>query len=179
MDMMESFTASTALMGGFSFLATVFAMMVVASKSAVTSAFSLVMVIFNVAAIFAIQGAHFVAAVQILVYAGAIVVLFIFVIMLLNIDIVQADKKKNKLMLSLAGIGTGALFFNLFYALSKGGTSFNKGIFSQLYQESSGGNFQLLSELLFSRYVFTFELVGMLLLTAIVGAMVLAKKKVD
>src|SRR3990167_4882476 len=91
------------LFGIFAFLALMFAVLVISFKNPVSSDFSLVMVLFNVAAIFAMQEAHFAAVIQVLVYAGAIAVLFVFVIMLLNIDVVPLDFPRKRASYGIAG----------------------------------------------------------------------------
>ena len=79
----------------FASLALLFSLNVIVNRNPVTSAFSLVLVFFSFAAIYALFGAHLVAAMQILVYAGAIMVLFVFVIMLLNADVKTFDLGKT------------------------------------------------------------------------------------
>lgn len=176
----ESFwTMPQILFSVFSFLAVLFAVFTIGSKSPVASAFSLVMVLFNVAAIFAIQEAHFAAAIQILVYAGAIMVLFLFVVMLLNIESVPLDFPMSKLRYGMAALGSVSFFGVLLFAIAKGGTSFELGGLTTTAIANSGGNIRLISQRMFSGYLFTFEIVAMLLLLAVVGAIVLAKRKVD
>ncbi len=176
----ESFwTMPQILFSVFSFLAVLFAVLTIGSRSPVASAFSLVMVLFNVAAIFAIQEAHFAAAIQILVYAGAIMVLFLFVVMLLNIENVPLDFPLSKFRYVVASAASISFFGVLLYAITRGSTSFEVGGMTPEVIANSGGNIRLISERLFSGYLFTFEIVAMLLLLAVVGAIVLAKRKVD
>jgi NADH-quinone oxidoreductase subunit J len=163
----------------FSFLAILFSILVVSFKNPVSSAFSLVMVLFNVAAVFAIQDAHFAAAVQILVYAGAIAVLFVFVIMLLNIDVVPLDFPKAKLQYWLAGAISVTFFLVACFVIVRGGSSSFVGPFTAEAVENAGGNIKLISQRMFTGYLFSFELVALLLTLAIVGSIVLAKRKVD
>lgn len=163
----------------FSFLAVLFAVLTIGSRSPVSSAFSLVMVLFNVAAIFAIQEAHFAAAIQILVYAGAIMVLFLFVVMLLNIDVVPLDFPRSNVKFAIAGLGSLSFFLVLLFTFSKGSTSFEVGRMTSEVVANSGGNIRLISQRMFSGYLFTFEIVAVLLLLAVVGAIVLAKRKID
>ena len=81
----------------FCVLAIVSSIAVVTLRNPVSAAFSLILVLLNVAGIFAMQEAYFIAAVQILVYAGAIMVLFIFVIMLLSIERVEIDMPESRI----------------------------------------------------------------------------------
>ena len=163
----------------FAALAIAFSLLVVVNRNPVSSAFSLVVVFFNFAAIYAILGAHLLAAMQILVYAGAIMVLFIFVIMLLNADSPSFDSDRIKpffkFTTGLIMLGFLALFF---YAFGKTGDGFPlSGPFTQEAIENSGGNTRVLSEVLFSEYLLPFELTSILLLAAVVGAVAIAKRK--
>jgi NADH-quinone oxidoreductase subunit J len=176
---MMQFNFPQVIYGIFCFLAIFFAVGVVAFKNPVSSAFSLISVLISVAAIFAMQEAHFVAAVQILVYAGAIMVLFVFVIMLLNIEYVALDFPNSKTLIG-ASVLMGILFFALiFVSLTQGGGSSVQGPFTVEAIQGHGGNIKVVSEVMFSDYVLPFELMGVLLLLAVVGAIVLAKRKVE
>ncbi len=163
----------------FCFLAVLFAVFTVGSRSPVASAFSLVMVLFNVAAIFAIQEAHFAAAIQILVYAGAIMVLFLFVVMLLNIESVPLDFPRSSFRYVLAGLGSLSFFGVILFVVAEGQSSLETDGYTPEMIANSGGNIRLISQRMFSGYLFTFEIIAMLLLLAVVGAIVLAKRKVD
>lgn len=179
--MPEFFTANLApfLYGLFSVLAVASAVGVIALRNPVSSAFSLILVLLNVAAIFAMQEAHFAAAVQILVYAGAIMVLFVFVIMLLSIERVEFDFPRSKLMIA-ASLTTALAFFVLAeFCFRRGGSALEKGPHTLEAIAASGGNIRVVSEVMFSDYILPFELVACLLLMAVVGAIVLAKRKVE
>src|SRR5437868_4599298 len=90
----------------FSGLAIACSLFVILKKNPVSSAFSLVMVFFSFAGIYAMLDAHLIAALQVFVYAGAIMVLFVFVIMLLNADVPSLDLSKSPFLLR---VGIGAL----------------------------------------------------------------------
>src|SRR6186713_3124192 len=95
----------------FGGLAIACSMMVVLKKNPVASAFSLVLVFFSFAGIYALLDAHLIAALQVLVYAGAIMVLFVFVIMLLNADIPSFDMGRSHVGLrAIAGVLSALLF---------------------------------------------------------------------
>jgi NADH-quinone oxidoreductase subunit J len=162
----------------FCVLAIVSSLAVVTLKNPVSAAFSLILVLLNVAGIFAMQEAYFVAAVQILVYAGAIMVLFIFVIMLLSIEKVDLDLPENKVFWGVP-IASGFLFFLLMGAVLAKGTNASPGQFTTQAIEAAGGNVRVISEVMFSDYTLPFLTMGMLLSIAIVGAVVLAKRRVD
>lgn len=147
------------------------ALMVVASKNPISSAFSLILSFFAIAALYAMLNAHFLAIIQILVYAGAIMVLFIFVIMLLNLQPHEWGEK------DFSGI------FKTFVAVA---IALLVGIFSlafrQLHQVAPpvGNNFGTITDignLLFTKYGFPFELTSVLLLVALIGGVVLAKRE--
>jgi NADH-quinone oxidoreductase subunit J len=147
---------------------------VVLRRHPVHAALSLVQTLFGVAVLFVAQGAHFLAAVQIIVYAGAIVVLFLFVIMLLGVDSSE-DLKVDPLTAQrpLAVVAAVSLFGLVVAAVRRGATG----------QSSLGGklsdpqpNVNLLAKSLFTDYVFAFELTSVLLVIAVVGAVVLARR---
>lgn len=150
---------------------------VIASKNPVHAALSLVATLFGVAILFILQEAHFLAAVQVIVYAGAIVVLFLFVIMLLGVD-----KTENLRVEPLVGqrpiavlAGVAILGFSLVALLSAGDTA--TGLRSgsgPLVTEDP--NVNTLARVLFTDYVFAFEITAILLTIAVIGAVVLAQR---
>jgi NADH-quinone oxidoreductase subunit J len=161
----------------FAGLAIACALMVVLKKNPVSSAFSLVLVFFSFAGIYALLDAHLIAALQVLVYAGAIMVLFIFVIMLLNADAPSFDMGRSHIAMKIAApIGSLvllALFVSVFRSASV--TALPTAV-TVAQVEAAGGNSRVLSELLFSEYVLPFELTSVLLLCAIVGSVAIAKR---
>jgi NADH-quinone oxidoreductase subunit J len=165
----------------FAGMAIGFSLMVVLKKNPVASAFSLVMVFFCFAAIYAMQGAHLLAALQILVYAGAIMVLFVFVIMLLNADAPSLDMGRTGLP---ARIVAGALCAGL-VALCAAAfrhsplTAVPKGPYNDEFIAQAGGNTQVISRLLFSEWILPFEAVGLLLLAGLIGSVAIAKRKLS
>ncbi len=163
----------------FSTLAIAFSILVVAGKNPINSAFSLVLVFFCVAADYALMHAHLIATLQILVYAGAIMVLFVFVIMLLNTDAKNLAVTKNKFFQGSAGILCASLFGMFYYCVQNGTFNVAKGTFTSENVDSLGGNTQVLSQLLFSDYALPFELTSILLLVGIAGSVSLAKRKLE
>jgi NADH-quinone oxidoreductase subunit J len=147
---------------------------VVLSNHPVHSALMLVMTLFGIAVLFVAQEAHFLAAVQVIVYAGAIVVLFLFVIMLLGVDrsenLGSEPLKFQRPLAYLAGIGViGAVFL-----LAR--TSWVSGAESVAgAADAPGGNVEKLAGSLFTRYLLAFEMTSVLLVIAVVGAVVLAR----
>ncbi len=161
----------------FSTLAIVFALFVVLGKNPISCAFSLVLVFFCVAANYALLQAHFIAAIQVLVYAGAIMVLFVFVIMLLNADIRNIDLGKSKPFQLTAALMCLALLVLFIFCVRSGGVLSQHDGFSAAKIEGLGGNVQVLSTVMFSDYILPFELTSILLLVGIVGSVALAKRK--
>lgn len=162
----------------FAGLAIVFSLLVVFKKNPVASAFSLVMVFFAFAAIYALLSAHLIAALQVLVYAGAIMVLFVFVIMLLNADVPSFDFVSATWPMRIAAGALSTVLLSLFVWVFKNFSLSvsNNGNFTLDQIEKSGGNTQVVSELLFSEYILPFELTSVLLLVGVVGAVSLAKR---
>jgi NADH-quinone oxidoreductase subunit J len=162
----------------FSTMAIVGALFVILKKNPVAAAFSLVLVFFSFAGLYAIMSAHFVAALQILVYTGAIMVLFIFVIMLLSQDQPVEDlKESGALFKSVAVLGVAGLLTLLVRAVLTARGLVAVGSLTDEKIIQSGGNVQVISEALFTDGVFHFELTSFLLLAAIVATVALAKRK--
>jgi NADH-quinone oxidoreductase subunit J len=149
---------------------------VVISANPVHAALSLVMTLFGVAVLFVAQEAHFLAAVQVIVYAGAIVVLFLFVIMLIGVDRpenVRAEPLRGQRPLALL-LGLVALAQLLL--LSRG--DWVTGAPSVAGQASGEGtNVEKLAESIFTRYLFAFEITSVLLIIAVVGAVALVRRR--
>jgi len=153
---------------------------VVLSRNPVHAALSLVASFFGVAVLFVDLDAHFLAAVQVIVYAGAIVVLFLFVIMLLGVDrsddLATDPIAGQRPLAAVAGIGVlGAVLAALFLtddALDRvaiGGRSFVAPL------SGPGENIEKIGEALFTDYLFAFEVTSVLLVIAVIGAVVLAR----
>ena len=151
---------------------------VVMAKSPVGSLLFMVTTLASMAGTFVLLEAHFLAAIQIIVYAGAIMVLFLFVIMLLNLghdD--QADLKGGAFaILSFAVIGLIAGM--LAQQLGGAGTAAGAGGVAIDAAIAEHGAVGAIAQTLYTTYVVPFEITGILLLVAIVGALVLAKKEV-
>lgn len=152
---------------------------VVLGKNPIACAFSLVVVFFCVAANYALMHAHFIAAIQILVYAGAIMVLFVFVIMLLNADTKNLDLGRSKVFQGGAAVLCAAMLAMFAWSIKNGAVSAKRTGLTPEKVDSLGGNLQVVSELMFSDYILPFELTSILLLVGIVGSVALAKRKVE
>jgi NADH-quinone oxidoreductase subunit J len=152
------------------------AMGVVLSRNPVHAAISLVGTLFSVAALFVDQGAHFLAAVQVIVYAGAIVVLFLFVIMLLGVDKaenIETEPLVGQRPAAFAAAGAVVLLVTLAGIRA---SSVTQGVHSARGPLSGAPNLTLVGRSLFTDYVFAFEITSLLLVVAVVGAVVLARK---
>ncbi|MEI6397161.1 MAG: NADH-quinone oxidoreductase subunit J [Pseudomonadota bacterium] len=158
-------------------LITVVSIFVVASKHPVKSAVFLVIDLFLLAAVYASLDSHFVAAIQVLVYAGAILVLFLFVIMLLNLQPEQLRGLKfsviesGTLLISL--IGLLIMIFTSFRGVQ---TGLGDGTLDVQAIEAAGGNTYVVGIKLLTSYIWPFELASILILLSIVAAIVIAKK---
>lgn len=161
----------------FAIIAIAFALTLIFKKNPVSSAFSLIMVFLAFAGIYASLDAHLIAAMQIVVYTGAIMVLFIFVIMLLNADVPDLDYARTSTVTKVSAMGGGLVLFGVLTWMFKGADLTKQGPHTEEWITQSGGNTQVLSELLFSEYLLPFELTSVLLLVAIVGAVAIAKRK--
>ena len=155
-------------------LALVSAVMVITRRSAVHAALFLVLTFFCVAGIYVILSAEFLAAVQVLVYAGGIMVLFLFVIMLVPLEARQLRPPVRHVAGSLLLAGLLAASLISFFAAAKGPEE--GGGIQPL--ASGGGNIETVGLLLYQRYMLPFEIASVLLLVAMIGAVVLARKKV-
>jgi NADH-quinone oxidoreductase subunit J len=145
---------------------------VVTVKHPVHAALMLVQTLFGVAVLFVAQEAHFLAAVQVIVYAGAVVVLFLFVIMLIGVDRtedirIEPLKGQRPLAAAVAVLGLGELIAIIWLQKDFGGVT---------PQTFDGTNVEQVSSQVFSNYLFAFEITSILLVVAVVGAVVLARR---
>jgi NADH-quinone oxidoreductase subunit J len=148
---------------------------VVISANPVHAALSLVATLFGIAVLFVAQDAHFLAAVQVIVYAGAIVVLFLFVIMLLGVDReedVDEEKLRGQRPIALA-LGLLALGEILLLAPTQWVTG-ARSVAGPA--RGAAENIELLARSIFTRYLLAFEITSLLLVIAVVGAVVLSRR---
>ena len=146
---------------------------VVAAPKAVYAAMFLATTMISLAAIYMAQDAPFLGVVQIVVYTGAVMMLFLFVLMLIGVDSAQSLVETIRGQ-RLAGIAAG-LGFGLLLAAGIGTMTTSR--FTGLTQANAGGNVEGLADLIFARYLWAFELTSALLITAALGAMVLAHRE--
>lgn len=158
----------------FGVIAVLAAVGMVAVRRAVHSALMLALVMLCLAGLYAVQQAPFLAFVQVIVYTGAVVMLFLFVVMLVGVesyDSLAETIRGQRLWVALAGLGFVVLFIG---GLGNVATRPAAG----LGQANAGGNVESLAQLMFTKYVFAFEATAALLITAAVGAMVLTHREV-
>jgi|SRR5579871_394157 len=158
----------------FAIIAVVAAINVVVQTHPISSAISLIGVMGSLAVLYLLLGAEFIAAAQVIVYAGAVMVLFIFVIMLLNAG--TEIKRGRSLMVQLLGVplliaflGLVAYFVERIYPQSVG----------VRFGGFTGGTAQAVGRALFTTYLLPFEVTSLLILIAIIGAIVLGRKEMD
>ncbi|MEV0256432.1 NADH-quinone oxidoreductase subunit J [Streptomyces sp. NPDC050732] len=176
MTQLAAYTTSTGEAFQFWVLGTVAvigALCTILMKKAVHSALCLAGTMIILAVFYLANGAYFLGIVQIVVYTGAIMMLFLFVVMLVGVtaaDSLTETIKGQRWLALLCGLGFAVLLF-----AGIGNASVKE--FNGLTKANSGGNVEGLAGLIFTKYVFAFEITGALLITATVGAMVLTHRE--
>jgi len=147
--------------------------LVITRRNPVHSALALILALLGQAGLYLMLYAPFVAGVQIILYAGGIMVLFLFVIMLVSIEKSQKEEQFNNMWIVglLAALALGALFIGVYVK----GRDLFAGREVALPEQS---NTQQIAILLYGNYMFAFEIASLLLLVAIIGAVVMAKKRI-
>lgn len=162
----------------FAFIAIITGIGVVFARNPVYSALLLVANFFCLAVFYVLLNAQFLAAVQITVYAGAIMVLLVFVIMLLSPTpergVVRRMRWQGLLALPLLAVFVGQLAF----AIVAGRISSASGPYTLEHINEVGGSVQAIGRVLFTDYLLPFEITSLLLVVALVGAVILAKRRI-
>jgi NADH-quinone oxidoreductase subunit J len=156
-----------------SFLAVMCALLVVTSKNPVHSVLYLVLVFFALAGHYIVLNAQFLAAVHIIVYAGAIMVLFLYVIMMMNLNNAESEPQKSNIMKLAAVVTAGLLIVVMVGALKDAGAV-------QIAEEAKRtdvGLIKNLGKVLFKEYLLPFEVSAVLFLSAMVGAVMIGKNE--
>lgn len=164
----------TALINAVAFLAIFAALMVVFHRNPMVSVVFLIINLASVALLFMFLNAQFLFAIQLVVYAGAIMVLFLFVVMLLNLRREEEVRPGGRIQKYLATGGGLLLVFLLWRALR--GRTAPPNIYSGNFWKGFG-SVEDVGRLLFTDYLFAFEAASILLLVAMIGAVILAKRK--
>jgi NADH-quinone oxidoreductase subunit J len=155
------------------FVAIISAIMMVVDKNPVHSVLFLIVTFFAIACHYLLLNAQFLAAVHIIVYAGAIMVLFLYVIMMLNLN-KEIEPHKKQLPKVIAVIAAGLLMISMVYAVKGADHAMQVPL-----RNSSVGLVQNLGNSLFNEYMLPFEVSSVLFLSAMVGAVFLSKKDLN
>jgi NADH-quinone oxidoreductase subunit J len=148
---------------------------VVGFRNPLTGAFSLILHLLSVAGLYALLGAHFLAVAQVVVYAGAIMVLVLFVLMLLNLK--RESGRKMGLLRGMVTVGiAGVLFVSVAGPMLSHFDNLSSVGLSEAAKASEGG-VKAIGQALYGRYIVQFELSSLVLLIGVVGAVMLAKRK--
>ena len=157
------------------FVAIVSSILVITCKNPINSALALIMTFFCLATYYVMLDAPFMAAVQVMVYAGAIMVLMVFTIMLLNVRVNASKTQSHKVLFGLI-IGFFTLI-NIVFVLIKSRAALPTGPYSEEIIKKIGHT-ELIGREMFTNFLLPFEITSILLLVAMVGAVILAKKKI-
>ena len=162
----------------FAAIAIASGVLVVASRNPVHSVLFLILAFFNVAALFLLIGAEFLAMILVIVYVGAVAVLFLFVVMMLNIDFLQLRAGFVRYLPIGAAIGIVLLAELIFLEFGWFGTAEGR---SAAMASATGGlaltNTRALGDILYTRYLLAFQAAGLILLVAMIGAIVLTLRQ--
>ncbi len=158
----------------FAFVIAAAAVLVVAVRNPIYSALALLIMFFHVAGLYVTLHAEFLAAVQIIVYAGAILVLYLFVVMLLNL---RQDERYHRQWPMAATVGVTLVIEAVILTAMKGWRS---PVVVTGTETTVGGtsNSEAIGDVLYSTYLFPFEVASLILLVAMIGAIMLAKKDI-
>jgi NADH-quinone oxidoreductase subunit J len=153
------------------------ALLTITRRSAMHSAISLIVSLLGVAGLYLMQQAEFLFAVQIVLYVGGIMVLFLFVIMLVNLDQAAKERQFNRQWL-VSVVAVGAVGAEIAYFLYRGASTFRIADVAAAAAPPGVGNTEMIADSLFSEYLLPFEIASILLLVAVVGSVLMAKKRV-
>ena len=145
--------------------------------SAMHAAISLIVSLLGVAGLYLMQSAEFLFAVQIVLYVGGIMVLFLFVIMLVNLDLAAKQRQFNR-QWGIALLCVAVVAAEITYFMRKGASSFQVVRAPAAITPATEGNTEQIATVLFSQYLLPFEIASLLLLVAVVGSVVMAKKRI-
>lgn len=149
---------------------------VITARSAIYSALSLIVTLSQLAVLYLLLNAQFIAAAQILIYAGAVMVLFLFVITLLGVQDYPAFGSHLPLQRFFTTLIAGLLLFGVIFFVAQAPHAIT-GVHSSFNAELTRGNVQAFGTQLFSTFVFPFEATTLILLVAMVGAVALGRRK--
>ena len=166
----------------FASLMLISALVMVLNKNAVNSAMCMIVALVSTAGLFVLLEAYFLAILQVLVYAGAVMVLFLFIIMLLDVDKEENyEYLKHKFAFIARLLGFSLLFFLVFNSFSE--TYLPSTELVQITNEGEAGTIDFsntaksFGQILFTKYMLPFQVIGFLLLVAMIGVIVISKKQ--
>lgn len=167
----------TVLFYSFALLVLGGGILTITQRNAVHSAVWLIVSLLGVAGLYLQQQAEFLFAVQIVLYVGGIMVLFLFVIMLVNLDQAARERQFNRgWLVALAAVA--AVGAEIGYFLYRGAGAFHFAETASAAVAQSAGNTEMIADSLFSEYLLPFEIASILLLVAVVGSVIMAKKRI-
>lgn len=161
----------------FAAVAAVSSVLMITRKNAVISALFLILNFAALAGLYLLLNAQFIAVVQVIVYAGAIMVLFLFVLMLLRPENEKKIFSANPFLKTFAYAVAALVFIQVVYMIFLAKP--DPGVSTELAASIKAGTIEEIGYMLFTNYVLPFEAAGFLLLAATIGALILAKKKFD
>jgi len=156
----------------FAFILIASAVMVVTSRNPVYSVLYLILAFFNAAALFLIAGAEFLAMILVIVYVGAVAVLFLFVVMMLDVDFVQLREGYQRYLPVGAVIG-GILFLELLLVIGAWRFAADVSDLRLSPTPADVSNTEALGRIIYTDYIYLFQISGLILLVAMIGAIVL------
>jgi NADH-quinone oxidoreductase subunit J len=165
----------------FSFLAiiaVISALTTILQRNPVHSAVALIICFLSLAGLFLLLNAQFIAAIQVIIYAGSIMVLFLFVIMLFDLRKEELEKRRKLSLRFSAMILMVILLFEIILIMNAKILTGKPGIWTA-EQIITVGNTQVIGKILFTNYLYPFEIVSVLLLVALIGAIILGKRKIE
>jgi NADH-quinone oxidoreductase subunit J len=148
------------------------AVLMITRRNPIHSVMFMLLLFFHIAGVFVLLNAEFLAAVQLIVYAGAILILYLFVVMLLNVDRESSAARANRYWPWMAGFGV-VIATEVILLISRGTFPAEAGQPMRL----AGSGVKELGELLYQKYLIPFEAASIILLVGLVGAVMLAKKR--
>lgn len=171
-NLFANLTPSTSIFYVLSFLTILCGLMVVLAKNPIHSVLYLIATFFCLSGHYVLLNAQFLAAVNIIVYAGAIMVLFLFVIMFLNLKKEDEESKTN--LIKVAAMVVGGTLFLIFVAVLR---KTQLGTYNPYSFDSQVGMVESLGQVLYNDYLLPFELASILFLVAMVGAVMLGRRE--
>lgn len=159
---------------GMAFLSLIASLLLVTRKNPIHSALFLVLNLLCVAVLYLLLYSQFIAIIQVVVYAGAIVMLIVFVIMLLDLEIEVRSRLKIVYSKVIGGFLAVLFLFGILYSVvAKSPT----GKMGSYVPEKVNANVKAVGEVLFTQYLLPFEIISILIVVAIIGAVILSKKR--